>query len=337
MTPQHLDEVWPTPPPWRDFGADPDVTATDEASSGAQTSVTDDSDAQRVLGSPLARQVPDLDEVTAVNTAIYLRRPLLVTGQPGTGKSSLAHRIARELGLGRVLRWPITSRSTLTSGQYEYDAIGRARALHEHRAPDPLASQENIGKFIQLGPLGTAMIGVTRPRVLLIDELDKGDIDLPNDLLNIFEEGRFIIPELVRIRETQASVTVFTADPGSSATIHHGVIQCREFPIIVMTSNAEREFPAAFRRRCLPLELRPPSREKLLAMVQAHFPDVSGDIAEPLVGKFLRRSDDVGGLAADQFLNAIQLATRGVIDLQDDAASTALLENVWHPLTTAIG
>ena len=125
-----------------------------------------------------------------VNTALFLRRPLLITGKPGSGKSTLAHSVAYELNLGPVLRWPITTRSTLQDGLYRYDAIAR---LHEAslRGGTP-----KIGPFVQLGPLGTAMVPTRWPRVLLIDEIDKSDIDLPNDLLNIFEEGEFEIPEL---------------------------------------------------------------------------------------------------------------------------------------------
>jgi MoxR-like ATPase len=334
LDPNELDRLWPEPPPWRDFAAalDGDRYAGSETLPSAPEL---DAETRRVLGSAQAPQVAEPDEIRAVNTAIYLRRPLLVTGLPGTGKSSLAHRIARELGLGRVLRWPITSRTPVTSGLYEYDAIGRARALRQ--AGEDITSDENIGQFIQLGALGTALLHHARPRVLLIDEMYKGDIDLPNDLLTIFEEGQFVIPELMRIRESHPVVEVFTDDPGVTATVRDGVVQCREFPIVVLTSNDEREFPAAFRRRCLPLRLAQPSREKLLAMVRAHFPGQDARVAEPLVSRFLTRSDHVGGLAADQFLNAVQLAASGVIDLTDEGASKALLDSVWYPLTTVTG
>jgi MoxR-like ATPase len=132
-----------------------------------------------------------------VNSALYLRLPLLVTGKPGTGKSSLAYAVAHELKLGRVLRWPITSRSTLQEGLYRYDAIGHIQEANlTRKMPD-------IGQFIRLGPLGTALLPSRYPHPLLIDEIDKSDIDLPNDLLNIFEEGEFEIPELARLSENR--------------------------------------------------------------------------------------------------------------------------------------
>ena len=174
-----------------------------------------------------------------VNAALYLRRPLLVTGKPGTGKSTLAYSIAAELMLGPVLHWPITSRSRLDDGLYRYDAIGRLQesTLTGERVLD-------VGRYLTLGALGTALLPQRRPRVLLIDELDKSDIDLPNDLLNVFEEGRFEIPELVRLPADQRVVdSVMTADGTDRVTVQDGVVRCDEFPIVVITSNGEREFP----------------------------------------------------------------------------------------------
>ncbi len=191
-----------------------------------------------------------------VNAALYLRRPLLITGRPGTGKSSLAYAIAYELGLGEVLKWPINTRSTLQEGLYRYDAIARLRESERQKPqPDPNNSadqspekdKEDIGKFLQMGPLGTALIPRKKveerkkPRILLIDEIDKSDIDLPNDLLNVFEEGEFDIPELVRIKAQTDTVKVatFYRQAGEQRTyqVKDGKVPAETFPFVIMTSN----------------------------------------------------------------------------------------------------
>ena len=132
--------------------------------------------------------------VDVVNAALYLRRPLLITGDPGTGKSSLAYAVAHDLALGPVLTWQINSRSSLLDGLYHYDAIARLRMANLERTAgvDQAKRQsEDLGKFIKLGALGTALLANERPRVVLIDEIDKSDIDLPNDLLHVLENGMF--------------------------------------------------------------------------------------------------------------------------------------------------
>ncbi|WP_309111183.1 MoxR family ATPase [Saccharothrix sp.] len=307
----------PPPPPWRQFSGEGDATPpTDDAGDG-----------DRKVGGIDHPRRPQPDEVALVNAAIHLRRPLLVTGGPGTGKSSLAYLIARELGLGPVLRWSITSHTTLSHGLYNYDAIARVQAAaHE--------STTDIGEFIHLGPLGTALLASDHPRVLLIDELDKGDIDLPNDLLNIFEEGEFAIPELVRYAKIQPEVTVLTEDRGRTAVVRHGRVRCREFPIVVITSNGEREFPPAFLRRLLLHHVERPTAEQLASMVAAHFGGKERADTGRLIAQFLERSGEVGGLAADQLLNAVYLATRlatsGTYTPDDDWND--LLAAIWHPL-----
>src|SRR5262249_38678447 len=141
---------------------------------------------------------PQDKTIELVNAALYLRRPLLITGRPGTGKSSLIYAVAWELRLGEVLRWSITSRSTLQQGLYHYDAIGRLQDSQLGGTTTEKRLPPDISKYLKLGPLGTALLPTARPRALLIDEIDKSDLDLPNDLLNIFEEGEFPIPELER-------------------------------------------------------------------------------------------------------------------------------------------
>ncbi|MFE1438872.1 AAA family ATPase [Streptomyces sp. NPDC058739] len=315
----YAERVWPAGPPWRAFDAPPVMPPPPE-----------DDEADRRLGRPHTARRPRLEEVRLVNAALLLRRPLLVTGRPGVGKSGLAYRIARELRLGRVLHWAVTSRTTLTSGLFEYDAIGRAQALQG--AASGGGSPTGTGDFVQLGPLGSALLPYRLPRVLLIDEIDKCDIDLPNDLLTLFEDGFYEVPPLVRAKAQEPVASVHTADPGGTAEVTEGVVRCHAFPVIVMTSNGEREFPEAFMRRCLRLDIPDPDAAALGELVAAHFGDRLGSHQERLIRDFLRRSDQVGGLAADMLLNAAHLVTSGhyTPDEGDDWAQ--VLREIWHPL-----
>ncbi|MFD7933861.1 AAA family ATPase [Streptomyces sp. NPDC059755] len=294
----------PDAPPWRRF-----ADAGDDAAPAGETP---------------PHYVIDRADTDVVNAAIHLRRPLLVTGHPGTGKSSLAAAIAYELDLGPVLHWPVNSRSTLQEALYRYDAIGR---LQESSLPG--AAQETppyIGSFLRLGPVGTALAPTPRPRVLLVDELDKGDVDLPNDLLTAFEEGSFEIPELSRLPDEQSVVDVLTADTDERARVRKGMVRCTQFPLVVITSNGERDFPPAFRRRCLPLHLGDPDRTRLRQIITGHLgPEALAD-AEDLVRKFMEQRA-VGELATDQLLNAVFLRKGGA-----RLAADGLLGTVLHRL-----
>lgn len=337
-----LTELLPAPPPWRDFQGGP--------LPARNAPPPDDGETRRRLGaeSHLSERHVDTSEVDMVNAALYLRRPLLVTGRPGTGKSSLAFRIARELALGRVLRWPITSRTTLKAGLYSYDAIGRAQAAATRQAlarwaadvDDPSVTADRarsiveppIGDFVRLGPLGTAFLPTELPRVLLIDELDKSEVDLPNDLLSIFEDGEFTIPELERMRDRSPEVDVLADDPGTTATIVEGRVICRAFPMIVITSNGEREFPEAFLRRCLRLTIKEPDAEQLAAMVAAHLADSDDEQRQRMIQEFLDRGADGGGLPADKLLDALYLTTSGAYRGNDESW-LRLLNALWRQLT----
>jgi MoxR-like ATPase len=147
----------------------------------------------------------------------------------------------------------------------------------------------------------------SRPRVLLIDELDKSDIDLPNNLLNIFEEGQFEIPELMRLPAGQSTVEVKTADPRQTRPVINGKVICSAFPFVVITSNGEREFPPPFLRRCIRLSIQPPDSDKLAKIVAGHLGEEAASDGEQLIERFLS-SRDRGDLATDQLLNAFYLA-----------------------------
>jgi MoxR-like ATPase len=285
-------EQWPAPPPWRNF---PQEKRGETFQVNAQA-------------------------IEMVNAALYLRRPLLITGNPGTGKSSLAYAVARELCLGDVLKWPITTRTTLKDGLYGYDAIGRLQDAQSSKEDN----REKIGNYITLGPLGTAFFPVDRPRVLLIDEIDKSDIDLPNDLLNLFEDGEFTIPELQRIETSR--VEVRTADRieenqnkvQDKVFIENGLVTCKEFPLVIMTSNNERDFPPPFLRRCLRYDMPTPKESgELSRIVAAHLGETISAEATDLIDRFLKDSKQ-GIVAVDQLLNAVYLVTRDRAPNEDE-------------------
>lgn len=269
--------------------------------------------------------IPNPQDIELVNAALYLRRPLLVAGKAGVGKTSLAYSVAHELDLGEVLRWSITTRTTLKDGLYQYDAIGRLQDKSLEK------NNEDISEYLRLGALGSAFANDSnKPRVLLIDEIDKSDIDLPNDLLHIFEEGEFEIPELVRLKGNH---DIRPSDKGDAIMIKDGKVSCKQFPLVIMTSNGEREFPPAFLRRCLQLEMQLPDIDKLTEIVKAHLSigEDYNDKVNALIQEFLEKRDTKNAdLATDQLLNAVHLTLKN-IELPRD--KDQLLESLWKSLS----
>jgi MoxR-like ATPase len=312
----HLDRI-PPPPPWRSFSLSPEECT--KAAKSQENPPKQEKIDPRALGF-----VADRKAVELVNAALCLRRPLLIEGNPGAGKTSLAYAVARELGLPGPYRWSIVSRTTLKEGLYAYDAIGRLQEASLQRqkvGEDGKYEEPDIGSYLRLGPMGMAFYQSRPglPAVLLIDEIDKSDIDMPNDLLHIFEEGFFEIPELTRLKTGDQSVLPYRGqedDSEEKIPIDRGCVSCKEFPLVFMTSNEAREFPPAFLRRCLRLRLEQPDNEDdFYRILEQRFPSERlNQLDEParkLIQEFLDRIKRKDKLATDQLLNAVYLLLQG--------------------------
>lgn len=344
--PHNLIAELPPPPKWRKFNYLDNSTPKEEGEQKAEIkkysqelqNLFQNNTRDKQRGQNFRIQTgKHNDVVDAVNAALYLRRPLLVTGKPGSGKTSLAYAVAYELGLGSVLLWAITSRSTLQEGLYRYDAIARLQDVQladTNHNPQPSSPKNNIGDYIQLGAIGTAFLPSKFPRVLLIDEIDKSDINLPNDLLNLFEEGEFEIPELARLSKqlNNQSVMVRTKD-NIDAPIKNGRVRCSTFPFVIMTSNGEREFPPAFLRRCLRVNMPQPDEKGLTDIVKSQLDVEISQQSEELIKYFANQVREGNDLAIDQLLNIIYLVTCKVSPNEDNLEK--LKELVLKRLTSA--
>ena len=203
------------------------------------------------------------DLKVAVNAAVLLRRPLLVKGEPGTGKTVLAHEIAQAVG-APLIEWNIKSTTKAQQGLYEYDAVARLRdgQLGDERVHD-------ISNYIRRGKLWEAFTAPQLP-VLLIDEIDKADIEFPNDLLQELDRMSFDVYET---RER---------------------IEAKERPIVVITSNNEKELPDAFLRRCFFHYIKFPDRETMQAIIDVHFPKIQKTLVTKAMDIFYEVRDVPG-------------------------------------------
>ena len=209
------------------------------------------------------RYIASRDLEVAVNAAVALQRPLLVKGEPGTGKTVLAHEVAASLGYPLV-EWHVKSTTKAQQGLYEYDAVSR---LRDSQLGDPKVA--DIANYIVRGKLWDAF-DADEPQVVLIDEIDKADIEFPNDLLLELDRMQFFVYETRR------------------------TVAAKHRPVVVITSNNEKELPDAFLRRCFFHYIRFPDRATMERIVEAHYPGLQHELAREALNVFFQVRDVPG-------------------------------------------
>ncbi len=247
-----------------------------------------------------ARYIVDDDLQADVNAAIALGRPLLVRGEPGTGKTQLAHAVAEGLGLP-LLSWHVKSTTKAQEGLYHYDVVQR---LNDSRfaAVDGIDVRE-LRNYIKLGVLGQAFRAKGRV-VLLIDEIDKADVEFPNDLLRELDEMAFTIPEL---DET---------------------VRAAQRPVTIITSNAEKELPDAFLRRCVFHYIKFPEAARIKQIVNAHLPGLDAALIDAAVLRFygVRRTQGLRKKpSTSELLDWLMVLARAGVAPADIARKTPFL------------
>ena len=224
----------------------------------------------------------------AVNAAIALERPLLIKGEPGTGKTVLAQEVAKALGLD-LIEWHIKSTTKASQGLYEYDAVARLRdgQMGEARAKE-------VRNYIRKGKLWEAFTATTRP-ILLIDEIDKADIEFPNDLLQELDRMEFYV------YETDETIVA------------------KERPIVIITSNNEKELPDAFLRRCFFHYIRFPDEEVMKEIIEVHYPGIKKKLVGEALSSFYSMRE-VPGIkkkpSTSELLDWLKLLMNEDIDLE---------------------
>jgi MoxR-like ATPase len=260
--------------------------------------------APRFAGTENYIATPDLN--VAVNAAVALERPLLVKGEPGTGKTVLAHEIANALG-APLIQWHIKSTTKAQHGLYEYDAVKR---LRDGQLGDPRV--QDISNYIVRGKMWEAFVSDRRP-VLLIDEIDKADIEFPNDLLLELDRMEFFVYET---RE---------------------LVKAVNRPVIIITSNNEKELPDAFLRRCFFHYIRFPDRETMQSIVDVHFPGLKRELLREALTLFYEVRD-VPGLSkrpsTSELLDWIKLLV--IEDIPPEALRNKDAKSMIPPLYGAL-